>query len=108
MTDQSPIQRPKNLTRSGVIAWNKLTEIQKKHFPENHLGSSHFRSHDDYGKFVKERRVAPFRERLLEGVNTSHLPVNDKLFDNLSEILADFNDKLNELDKGKQDKPYDW
>jgi hypothetical protein len=102
------MDRPNNLTRTGVIAWNKLTEFQKKHLPENHLRSSHFTSYDHYQEFIKERRVAPFRERLLNEVNTSHLPVNDKLFDNLSEILADFNDKLNELDNGKQDKPYDW
>jgi hypothetical protein len=107
MTNQSP-QRPANLTRSGIIAWNKLTEFQKKFRPEYHLHSSHFKSNNDYGVFFKERRIAPFRERLLGGVNTSHLPVNDKLFDNLSEILADLNDKLTELDNGKQDKPYDW
>jgi hypothetical protein len=98
---------PSNLTKSGVTAWNKLTEFQKKHRPENHLRPFHFTSLEYYEEFFKERRIAPFRERLLEGVNTSHLPVNDKLFDNLSEILADLNDKLNELDKGKQDKPYD-
>jgi hypothetical protein len=104
MTNQSP-QRPANLTRSGIIAWNKLTEFQKKHLPENHLRSSHFTSYDHYQEFIKERRVAPFKERLLKGVNT---PIDPEFLNNLSDILADFNDKLNELDNGKQDKPYDW
>jgi hypothetical protein len=100
--------RPTNLTHSGVIAWNRLTENQKRFRPEEYLRSSHFTTYENYEEFVKERRIAPFRERLLDGVNTSHLPVNDKLFDNLSEILADLKDKIDELDSGKQDKPCDW
>jgi hypothetical protein len=101
-------QRPPNLTRSGVIAWNKLTENQKKYRLEEYLRSGHFTTYEHYEEFIEERRIAPLRERLLDGVNTSHLPVSDKLFDNLSSILADFSDKLAELDSSKQDKPYDW
>jgi len=100
--------RPSNLTRSGVIAWNRLTENQKKYRPEEYLRSGHFTTYEHYEEFIKERRIAPFRERLLEGIDTSLLPMNGKLFDNLSEILADLKDKIEELDSGKQDKPNYW
>jgi hypothetical protein len=102
------MNRPDNLNKSGIKVWDKLTEFQKEHLPQDHLRPHHFTSPEYYEEFFKERRIAPFRKRLLDGVNTSHLPVNDKFFDNLSEILTDFNDKLDELDNGKQDKPYDW
>ena len=98
-------QRPPNLTRSGVIAWNKLTENQKKYRPEEYLRSGHFTSYENYEKFIRERRIAPFRERLLDGVSVPFDPV---FTDNLSDILADFSEQLAELDSGKQDKPYDW
>jgi hypothetical protein len=49
--------------------------------------------------------IYSLKSRLLKGVNT---PIDPEFLNNLSEILADFNDKLNELDNGKQDKPYDW
>lgn len=99
------MDRPNNLTRTGVIAWNKLTEFQKEHRPDDLLRPFHFTSPEYYEEFFKERRVAPFKERLLKGVNT---PIDPEFLNNLSEILADFNDKLNELENGKQDKPYDW
>ena len=102
------ITRPPNLTRSGLTAWNRLTESQKKYRPEEYLRSSHFTTYEHYEEFVKDRRIAPFRERLLDGIDTSLLRINGKLFDNLSEILADLKDKIDELDSGKQDKPYDW
>jgi hypothetical protein len=99
------INPPANLTKSGVTAWNKLTESQKKYRPEEYLRSYHFTSYEYYQEFFEERRVVPFRERLLEGVST---PIDPEFLNNLSKILADLNDKLTELDNGKQDKPYDW
>jgi hypothetical protein len=99
------MDRPNSLNKSGIKVWDKLTEFQKEHLPQNYLRPFHFTSLEYYEEFFKERRVAPFKERLLKGVNT---PIDPEFLNNLSEILADFNDKLNELDNGKQDKPYDW
>ena len=97
--------RPPNLTRSGVIAWNKLTEYQKKYRPEEYLRSSHFRTYEHYQEFIRERRIAPFKELLLESVNT---PPDPTFVENLADILANLSDKITELENNKQDKPYDW
>ena len=99
-------QLPQHLTRSGVIAWNKLNEYQQKECPERFLSPYHFTSYEHHAEFEKERRLAPFRERLLDGVDST--TVDPVLIKNLIDMLADFSEKIEELESSKQDKPYDW
>lgn len=100
------IQRPQHLTRSGVTAWNRLSEHRQKVCSEHFLGPHHFTSHEHYEEFVRERKLAPYRQRLLDGVDSTVL---DPVFiENLIDMLSDFSEKLEDLESSKQDKPYDW
>lgn len=99
------ISRPANLTRSGIMAWNKLSDRQKR-FAQEYLSSSHFTSYEHYQEFVTELRISPLRSALLDGC-TSHY-TERKLIDNLCKVIADLQEKIEELESGKQDKPYDW
>jgi hypothetical protein len=98
------VDHPANLTRSGVIAWNKLSDRQKT-FAEQYLRSSHFTSYEHYDEFITEQRISPLRKVLLDGC-TSHY-TERKLIDNLCKVIADLQKKIEELESEKQDKPYD-
>ena len=95
--------RPENLTKSGVKAWNKLSDRQKL-FAEQYLGTSHFTSSDHYQEYIEEKWISQLRNTLLNG---SSFFTDPKALDNLCKVIVDLQEKIEELESGKQDKPYD-
>lgn len=98
---------PQNLSKSGIKFWNSLTDWQKDspYYLDYHLCGSHFESWDDYETFKKECKISPWRTRLLENVSSPE-NIDEQFLNNLCNILADMNEKLEDLENGKVDR--DW
>lgn len=95
MIDPTP-----HLTRSGKTFYNKLTERQKLR-PLDYLRPHHFTDYDLFNDFAKECQLAPFKEKIGSLTDPAAL-------DRLCEILAGMQDKIDELESTKVDKPYDY
>lgn len=88
------------LTRSGKAFYDKLTDRQKL-FPLDYLRPHNFTNYDVFNKFGEECRLAPFKEKIGSLTDPAAL-------DHLCELLAEMQDKINELESSKTDKPYDY
>jgi len=100
---------PQNLSKEGIKFWNSLTDQQKErqYYLAYHLCSYHFKSYEDYERYKKELKVSVWRTRLLENVDNPE-SIDKQFLDNLSNILSDMNDELEDLDCKKQNVKEDW